>query len=596
MALKTPPAKRTTQKGAVSRRSAATKRKTGTVSAALQPPVRAPRAVGNYERLAYERHERDLALAAQPGGHPKGFWYDLEAGNRAVQFVENFCRHHKGVWAGSLFVLEPFQLFIVRAIFGWKRADGKRRFRKAYIEIARKNGKTALVAAIAAYLLIADGEMGAEVYATATKEEQAKLAWLDTSKMVKQSPELSRHITIMQKSMLVERTDSFFKFLGGDSKTLDGLNPHGVIADELHAHKTRGMVDIMETAMGARSQPLMFEITTAGTYDPESIGWMEHEHAQKVLECVLDDDETFAIIFAADDDDDWEDPRTWEKANPNIDVSIYRDYLAKQCASAKNKPSFLNTFLRLHLNIWTAQVHRWIPVKAWNDAPARVEPLEHFKGRTIYVAVDLSQKIDISALCIDIPDADTHHLFWKFYVPEELVRQRAIEHKKPAYEEWVRDGFLTTTPGNSIDHNFIIADILKLRGDFLIRQFAYDPWSAHEMMTQLETAHGFSKDPEAKKEQLVEVRQGFRSLSEPSKTLETLVMNRKLTHGDNPVARWMVDNAVVRHDANGNIAPDKRSAAGKIDGVVAAIMAIARVLLTPPTKASIYETRGVRSF
>lgn len=552
------------------------------------------RAVGKYEQLAYDRHAQDLALAAQPGGHPKGFYYDPAAAERAILFIENYCRHHKGVWAGSLFVLSPFQIFIVSAIFGWKRADGKRRFRKAYIEIARKNGKTALVAAIAAYLLIADGEAGAEVYATATKEEQAKLAWLDTSKMVKQSPELSAHITIMQKSMVVERTDSFFKFLGGDSKTLDGLNPHGVIADELHAHKTRGMVDIMETAMGARSQPLMFEITTAGTYDPESIGWLEHEHAQRVLECVLEDDETFAIIFAADDGDDWELQSTWEKANPNIEVSIYRDYLAKQCANAKNKPSFLNTFLRLHLNIWTAQVHRWIPVKAWNDAPHRAEELDHFNGRTIYVAVDLSTKDDMSALCIDIPDGDMHHMFWKFYCPEDVVQQRAAEHKnKPDYLVWVQQGWLTTTPGARIDHDFIIKDLVDLRTKFQIRQFAYDPWSAHQMVTQLETIHGFSAKPEAKKEQLVEVRQGPRSMSEPAKALEALVATKKLTHGDNPIARWMVDNAVVRHDANGNIAPDKRNAAGKIDGVVAAIMAIARVLLTPPTKASVYETRGV---
>lgn len=555
-----------------------------------------PRAVGRYERLAYERHERDLALAAQPVGHPKGFYFDAEAGERAVVFIEHFCRHSQGEWRGQTIRLERWQKFWIREVFGWMRRDGTRRFRVAYLEIARKNGKTLLAAAIAAYLLIADGEPGAQVYSTATKEEQARLCWKDTADMVKQSPALLKHVSIMQKSLVVERTNSFYRPLGGDSTTQDGLNPHGHIADELHAHKGRGMWDIMATATGARRQPLTIGITTAGVYDPESIGWELHHHAQQVLDGSLEDDEFFAMIFAADEGDDWMDPRTWEKANPNIDVAIKRTYLESQCLSAKNKPSFVNTFLRLHLNVWTQQLTRWLSIDKWNAAPVRTQQLSDFAGRVAYLGVDLATKLDICALAIDVPEGDTHHFFWKFYVPQALVDERARENKhKPDYAAWVRDGWLIATPGSSVDYGFIKRDILALRQQLKIRQLAYDPWTAHHLMSEL-VGEGFSVDPDAKKEQLIEVRQGPRSLSEPSKTLESLVVDGKFTHGNNPIARWMADNVVIRRDANDNIAPDKRNASGKIDGIVAAIMALGRALLEPIAKPSVYETRGVRSF
>jgi phage terminase large subunit-like protein len=350
----------------------------------------------------------------------------------------------------------------------------------------------------------------------------------------------------------------------------------------------------MITAMGARRQPLTFIITTAGVYDPESIGWEMHTHAQQVLDGIIEDDTFFAIIFAMDEGDDWKDPASWYKANPNLDVSVKMDYLKEQCDRAIKTPSFLNTFLRLHLNQWTQQVTRWISVDRWNECSAAVPPLESMQGRVAYMALDLSTKIDMCALACALPDGDVYDFFWRFYVPHDLVLARTQAGKKPDYAAWVRSGWVVETPGNVIDYDFIRKDILRLRGILRIRQLGFDPWNATHLITQL-AGDGFSVDPTAKQEQLIEMRQGMRTLSEPSKEFEKLVLSRRIRHGGNPVMSWMVDNAAIRRDANDNIAPDKRSAVGKIDGLVASIMALGRAILEPSVKSSIYATRGVRT-
>jgi phage terminase large subunit-like protein len=556
---------------------------------------RATRDMGRYERLAYERHQRDLELCAQPGGHPKGFYFDEIAAERAVIFVERFCRHHKGEWAGKHLLLESWQKFIFRCAFGWKRADGTRRFRVVYTEVPRKNGKSETAGGVGNYLLVGDGEPGAEIYSTATKEDQAKLVWTSAKEMVAQSPDLKKWVRAFQKSLYCARTKSFFRPLGSDSDTLDGLNPHGHICDELHAHKKRGLYDVMITGMGARRQPLTWIITTAGVYDPESIGWEQHYHAMQVLDGTVEDDEFFCIIFAADEGDDWKDEATWRKANPNYGVSVKPDYLAAQARRAEQTPSFLNSFLRLHLNLWTQQVTRWIDLDKWNACGSPLPPIDNWRGREAHLAADLSTKRDITALAIDIPDGGVHHFYWKFYVPAGLVLARAQERKTPDYAAWVREGWLTETPGDVVDYDFILRDVLALRQLLRVRQFAYDPWNASQFANDLE-AEGFSREPDAKKEQLIEVRQGFKSMSEPSKEFEKLIIERKLRHGSNPIARWMIDNTAIRHDANENIAPDKRAAVGKIDGIVAGIMALGRAILVPTTRMSVYETRGVRVF
>jgi phage terminase large subunit-like protein len=551
------------------------------------------RPMGKYERLAYERHAKDLALSLRPEGHPKGYYYDEIVAERPVKFLERFCRHHKGEWAGQPLRLEEWQKFTIRCMFGWRRLDGTRRFRIAYEEVGRKNGKSEIAGGLAVYLMVADGEPGAEIYSTATKEDQAKIVWSAAKEMIRQSPDLRKHVKMLQKSLVSDRVSSFFKPLGSDSDTLDGLNPHGHICDEMHAHKKRGLFDVMITGMGARRQPFTLIITTAGVYDPESIGWEMHTLAQQVLEGVVEDDTFFAIIFAADEGDDWRNPDTWFKANPNLGVSVKMSYLEEECERSKKTPSFLNTFLRLHLNVWTQQVTRWISMDHWNACDDPVPPLSELVGRTAYGGLDLSTKIDITAAAFALPrvnaftgKTESYDFIWRFWVPEELVRERTRLGKKPDYASWVRDGWLLQTPGNVIDYEFILKEILKLKSILNIRHLGFDPWNATQLAGQLQS-NGI---------EVIEMRQGMKTLSEPSKEFEKLVMSKALHHGGNPVMRWMVDNAAIRRDSNDNIAPDKRSAAGKIDGLVASILSLGRAIFEPVNPQSVYETRGVLAF
>jgi phage terminase large subunit-like protein len=539
------------------------------------PPERPAREMGKYEKLAYARHERDLALSLSPAGHPKGFWFDEAAAQRAIRFVEGFCRHFEGEWAGQPLTLEEWQRFVFRCVFGWKRADGTRRFRIAYQEVPRKNGKSTVAAGVANFLTFGDQEPGAQVYSTATKEDQAKIVWNAARSMVKHSPDLKRFATLRQKAIVCDRLESSYKPLGSDSDTLDGLNPHGHLCDELHAHKDRKMWDVMITGMAARRQPLTFVITTAGIYEAESIGWQQHEHATKVLEGVVEDDEFFAIIFAADEGDDYTDPATWAKANPNYGVSVKPDYLRHQCHTASVQPSFLNTFLRLHLNRWTQQRDRWIRIEQWNDCDtdcSRADAIareEALAGLACFGAFDLSTKLDLTAIVLVFPD--TWDLVCRFFVPADNVQQRVTKDRVP-YDAWIRDGWLLATPGNVVDYAFIRAEAVRLSQAYNVREWAFDPWNATETATTL-GEEGLT---------MVECAQGFRSMSEPSKKFEELIVAKQLRHGGHPVLRWMVSNVAKREDPAGNIKPDKAASSDRIDGVVASIMALGRAIVAPP--------------
>jgi len=558
------------------------------------PPARA---MGKYEHLYLEREIRDLALAypnvAPPSDpretrHPRGLWFDVMAGRRVVEFVERYCRHSKGEWAGTKIVLERWQKQLLVTLFGWKRADGTRRYRIAYIEIARKNAKSTLAAAIGLYLTLGDQEPGAEVYASATKKDQAKIVHGAAEAMVKQSPELKQYLRTFRHNISCEKLGSKFEPLGADSDTLDGLNPSGNIVDETHAHKDRGLWDVLQTAQGARRQPMTLAITTAGVYDPTSIGWELHDAAVKVLEGVVDDDRLFAYIAAIDEDDDWRDPAVWGKANPNLDVSVKRDYLTEQAAQAEHQPSFENTFVRLHCNRWTNQVTRWIPLERWNACTDAPRPLT---GRVVFGGLDLSTKLDITACTLVAKDEDgTWDLHFRFYVPADLVAERETRHEMPSYAAWVRDGYLIAMPGNTIDYDFIRADLLQVARETKLTQIGYDPWNAEQLAVQLLNALNPTRTETGF--QMVPMRQGMATLSEPCKEFERLIVARKLRHGGHPVMRWMVANVSTRYDANGNIAPDKEHSTGKIDGVVSTVLALGRGVLVTP-KPSVYETRGL---
>jgi phage terminase large subunit-like protein len=509
-------------------------------------------------RLACQRHLDDLASAGS-----RGLRYDVQAAQHAIQFF-GFLRHSKGEWAGQTFALAPWQAFVVGSLFGWQRFDGLRRFRTAYCAVPRKNGKSTLSAGIALYLLVADGEQGAEVYSAATTRDQARIVFDEAKRMVGSSPALKRRVQVLINNLNVEASASRFMPLSSDASSMDGLNVHGAIIDELHAHKTRGVVDVLDTATGARRQPLLFEITTAG-YDRHSICYEHHDYAIKLLEGTLQDDSWFAFIASADEGDDWTDPEVWRKANPSFGLSVKQDDLTRKAEKAIALPGAQNAFRRMHLNEWTEQAERWIDMAAWDACSGRVD-LEQLRGRTCFGGLDLSTTTDVTVLAwVFLPEHDDGlwYLLSRYFVPEENLRRRAERDRVP-YDLWTRQGFIEATPGNVVDYGAIEQRILADAALFQVKEIAYDPWNATHIALRLQDEGAT----------MVEFRQGFRSMAAPTRELEKLIVSKKLAHGGNPVTRWMAANVAVAQDPAGNLKPAKDKSTERIDGIVATIMAI----------------------
>src|SRR5437867_9476418 len=329
------------------------------------------------------------------------FWFDEEAAERACSFFEDMLVHVKGEWAGQPFVLEPWQRDIARSLFGWKRRDGTRRYRIAYIEVPKKNGKSTLVAGIGLYLLTADGEQGGEVYSAAADREQAAIVFSTAKSVVQASPELAARCETYHRSIVVPRTGSSYKVLSADVPTKHGLNPSGILFDELHAQPNRELWETLVTGGAARRQPLVVAITTAG-YDRQSICYELHDHAVKVRDGIIHDDAFLPVIYAADEAGDWTDPKVWKKANPSLGVSVKVDFIREECERAKENPRKQNSFRRLHLNQWTEQSTRWIDMGVWAECAGAVDA-EALQGRICYAGLDLSSTTDLSAFVLLFP-------------------------------------------------------------------------------------------------------------------------------------------------------------------------------------------------
>lgn len=542
--------------------------------------------VCKWVQLACRRHMADLET-----GQERGLWFDPDAAEKAIAFF-GFLKHYKGEWAGSVMRLEPWQQFLISAIFGWKRDDGLRRFRTAYLEVPRKNGKTLLAAGVGLYLLDADEEPGAEVYAVATKKDQARIAHSDATQMVKASPFLRRRIGTYKDSLHVEQTVSKFIPLGRDSDSLDGLNAHGTLADEVHAWRNRDLWDVMETASGSRRQPLMFAITTAG-FDRQSLCWEQHDYTTRVLDGAVEDDSWFGMIYSVDLDEEsgesvddvWEES-TWRKANPNYGVSVKPDDIRRLAEKAKEMPSAVNAFLRLRLDIWTQASTRWMNFEKWQACGGAVSE-DGLRGRRCYGGLDLSTTTDIAAFVLvfsPIMPEDPYQVLCRFWVPEEAMRERVRRDKVP-YDAWVRQGYLQATPGNVIDYDYILDAIDEDAQRYDIKEIAFDRWGATRITQQLQEMGG--------DDFMIQFGQGYASMSAPMKELEKLVLGAKLAHGGHPVLSWMAGNVVATRDAADNIKPDKAKSSEKIDGIVALIMALDRALRRGGATESVYEERGV---
>jgi phage terminase large subunit-like protein len=518
----------------------------------------------------------------------EGFYYSKKYARAAVNFFEKVLKHVKGEWSGRPFILDDWQKKdIIEPLFGWRRSDGTRKFRTAYIEIPRKNGKSTLAAGIALYLEFADGEQGAEVYSAAADKDQASIVFDLASDMVEMSPQLDKMAEIFKKSIILPETRSTYRVLSADAFTKHGLNAHGVIVDELHVQPHRDLVDVLVTATGARSQPLVVFITTAG-YDKTSICWEYHEYAEQVLNGVIDDPTFFAYIAAADKDDDWLDPAIWAKANPGLGVSVKLDYLKQEANRARHVPAYQNTFRRLHLNQWTQQASRWLDLEAWDACNLAIDP-KLLEGAECYAGLDLSSTSDIAALVLDFPteegeDEERHAWLPFFWIPEDNMMERVRKDRVP-YDAWTRDELITATEGNVIDYQFILRDIEALGEIFNIKEIAFDRWGAFQISSQLEGL-GF---------ELVGFGQGYKSMSPPMTDLLRLVLGKQLAHGANPVLRWMADNLVVDTDPAGNVKPNKKKSREKIDGIVAGLMALDRAVRQAAAGGSVYDERGLKT-
>lgn len=513
------------------------------------------------------------------------FYFDEKAATIAVNFFERLLHHSKGEWSGQPFVLQDWQREqIIRPLFGWKRSDGSRKYRRAYIEIPRKNGKSTLSAGIGLFLLFADEEPGAEVYSAAADRDQAAIVFDEAKAMVESSPELRRRAEIYKRAIVVASTHSTYRVISADAYTKHGLNASAVVFDELHAQPNRDLWDVLNTSTGARRQPLMLMITTAG-YDRNSICWEQHEYARQVLEGVLPDPEYFAFIAAADETDDWLEERIWTKANPSVGVTVKMDYLRAEARRAAQTPAYQNTFRRLHLNQWTQQETRWLSLEAFDACQGVIEP-KQLAGLECYGGLDLASTSDLASFTLIIPsdhEVDRYYTLPHFFIPAENMIERSRKDRVP-YEAWVRQGLITATEGNVIDYSYIVKTITALGEQFHIREIAFDRWGAFQISQQLE-ALGFT---------MVAFGQGFVSMSAPTKELLRLVLDKRLVHDGNPVLRWMADNLVVSTDAAGNVKPNKEKSREKIDGIVALIMALDRAIRHGGAAASVYEARGVR--
>ena len=512
------------------------------------------------------------------------FTYDKKAAQIAVNFFEKLLVHVKGEWAGQPFILQDWQREeIIKPIFGWKREDGTRRYRTVYIEIPRKNGKSTLAAGIALYLEFADDEGGAEVYSAAGDRDQAAIVHDLAKTMVEESPQLAKRSEVYKRSIIVPSTNSTYRVLSADAYTKHGLNAHGVVVDELHVQPNRDLVDVLVTSTGARRQPLVVFITTAG-FDRESICWEYHEYARQVAEGIIDDPSFFSYIIAADKDDDWLDEKVWAKANPGLGVQVKMDYLRNEARKAEYVPAYQNTFRRLHLNQWTAQESRWLDMRIWDDCDLQIDP-KLLEGAQCYGGLDLASTSDIASFCLDFPSEDgedeQHAWLPFFWIPEDNMIERARKDRVP-YDAWVRDGLITATEGNVIDYGFILRDIEQIGEKYNIQEIAFDRWGAFQVSQQLEGL-GFT---------VVGFGQGYKSMSPPTTELLRLVKDKKLVHGGNPVLRWMADNLIVDTDPAGNVKPNKAKSREKIDGIVAGIMSLDRSI-RHETGDSVYDERGL---
>ena len=535
-----------------------------------------------------------------------GDYFDAQSAMHAIRFFHDRLKHVKAsahVPAGTPFWLEPWQQAVVANLFGWRRADGTRRYREALLFIPRKNGKSAWTAGLCLYALYADGEDGAEVYGAASDRDQASLVFSHAKGMVVQSQPLKRSLRVhrAQKAIVYEDKASTYQVIDSIPEGAHGFNVHFAAIDELHAHKNRELADVLLTGTGSRAQPLVVHLTTSDYERENSVCNQKHDYAMRICRGEVDDPAFLPVVYQAEKDDDWTDPEVWRKANPNLGISITLEYLERECRRAKDDPSFENTFKRLHLNIRTQQDVRAIPAEVWDRGlPKPSEPqdpmawrewmLERATSRRLFAGLDLAASSDLTCYVLIFRDDDGSYPVIPFvWCPRDtaLRREKAAARTLGAmYQTWAAQGWMKLTDGDETDYDGIRHDINELCARGLDPEtIAADRlFQGAQLCQQLKEADGFD---------VVAFGQGFTSMTAQTKRFLELVAAGKIRHGNNPIAKWMAGNLAVRLDPAGNIKPDRERSSEKIDIMVGIIQGLAMLEAGPIKTGSVYDRRGI---
>jgi phage terminase large subunit-like protein len=473
--------------------------------------------------------------------------------------------HVKGAWAGQPFHPLAWQERFIHDLFDTSRADGLRQYRRAYLEIPRKAGKTSLCSGLALYLLTSDREPGAEIIGAATGRGQARIMLEIAKAMVRASPDLSQIVGVYRDQLVVERTESVYKVVSREAPREHGLNPHAILFDELWAQPDAELWEALITAQGARRQPLAIAITTAG-YDRASLCWSEHQYAEAVRAGTVQDDAYLPVLYGAPAEADWTAPATWHAANPSLGETVAEAFYAAECQRAQQSPAYENTFRRLFLNQWTEQASRFLPLEAWRACGTRIDEAE-LVGHAAFGGLDLGMSDDLSAFVIVflLPDGRVA-VRARFWIPETTLQVRTLR----PYAAWQRAGAVVVTQGNVTDLDLVEAEVAELCQQYAVREVAYDRRFASQLAQHLQ-GHGVA---------MIDQAQGYQ-LNEALRKLLELLQSGRLCHGGDPVLDWMAGNMVVRQGQQGELRPDKERATEKIDGIVALAMALERVIRQP---------------
>lgn len=514
-----------------------------------------------YEKLVKDiKTPKEVSFYNKSTGETETHTYifDIKKAHRPINFIERICKQSKGKWSGKALKLELFQKAFIEALFGFVDKDtGLRKYKKAIFFVARKNGKSVLDSAIATYMLTRDDEGGAEIYSVATKKEQAKIVWEESKKMIRKSPILAKAIRCLIGGIYYDAKDSFFRALASDSNSLDGLNAHLVIADELHAWKDKNLLDVMYDSMSARTQPLLLETSTMGTIR-QNVFDIEYDYASQVIDGVVKDETLLPIIYELDNENEWVNESSWYKANPALGVIKSLKDLREKVDRAKANPIELVNLLCKDFNIRQNGLNAWLSFDDLNNERIYTD----WKDTYCIAGVDLSSTTDLTCatlLGVKNKEIRVKQMYW---IPANSLEKKVIDDKIP-YDKWLKAGWLRLSGDSKIDYHDVTQWFLEEVRDNDLRPLyvGYDSWNAQFWCDEMKN-YGFN---------MVEVRQGAKTMSSPMKQMKADLIDKKINYNNNPILKWCLSNTIVKMDSNENIQPDKEKSRQRIDGAVSLI-------------------------